>query len=187
MLACTGETQNELTPICPRTPYSCAKAYAHFLVNNYRERYDLHASCGILCSHESKRRTPNFVTKKIAQAAARIKTGTQQNLSLGNLDSGRDWGAATDFVRAYHLILQQPKPGDYVIGTGETHTLRDILDIAFSYVGLDWTKYVTLDPKLFRPWQDKIVKADWSKLRAIGWAPTVTFEGLIQGMVNTSG
>ena len=177
--------QKETTPFWPRSPYGCAKAYAYYITKNYRESYGMHASNGILFNHESERRGETFVTRKITKAAARIATGQQSELLLGNLDAKRDWGHAKDYVEAMWLMLQQRDPDDYIIATGETHTIRELLDVAFSYLHLDWKNYVGIDPKYFRPAEVEILQGDASKAkRNLGWTPKIGFEELIVGMVN---
>ena len=177
--------QKETTPFWPRSPYGCAKAYAYYITKNYRESYGMHASNGILFNHESERRGETFVTRKITKAAARIATGQQSELLLGNLDAKRDWGHAKDYVEAMWLMLQQRDPDDYIIATGETHTIRELLDVAFRYLHLDWKNYVGIDPKYFRPTEVEILQGDASKAkRNLGWTPKIGFEELIVGMVN---
>jgi len=177
--------QNEQTPFHPRSPYGVAKAYAHYITVNYRESYNLFACSGILFNHESPRRGPEFVTRKITIGAARIKLGLQNDLLMGNLDTSRDWGYAGDYVRAMHLMLQQPEADDYVVGTGETHQGKEWAQIAFEHVGLDYREYVRSDPQFMRPAEVDLLIADASKARAkLGWAPTVTFDELIRMMVD---
>src|SRR5262249_6885957 len=151
MFGSSSPPQSELTPFHPRSPYGCAKVFAHNITVNYRESYGLHASCGILFNHESPRRGETFVTRKITRAVARIKYGLQKKLYLGNLHALRDWGFAPDYVRAMWLILQQDNPGDYVVGTGEAHTIQEFVELAFSCADLDWRQYVEIDPTYFRP------------------------------------
>src|SRR6202163_1568488 len=178
--------QTELTAFHPRSPYGVAKAFAHHMTVNYRESYNMHASCGILFNHESPRRGETFVTRKITRAAARIKLGLQDKLYLGNLESRRDWGYAPDYVRAMWLMLQQGEPGDCVIGTGEAHSVREFADLAFAAAGLDWREYVEVDPRYFRPAEVDYLLADASKARRVlGWEPSVTFEELVQIMVDS--
>lgn len=178
--------QNEQTPFYPRSPYGVAKAYAHYITVNYRESYGIHACSGILFNHGSPRRGPEFVERKITLAAARIKLGLQKELLLGNLEPRRDWGFAGDYVRAMHLMLQQPTPDDYVIGTGETHQIKEVAEIAFSHVGLNWKDYVRSDPQFMRPAEVDLLIADASKARRkLKWKPTVSFEQLIQMMVES--
>jgi GDPmannose 4,6-dehydratase len=176
--------QHEQTRFHPRSPYGVAKVFAHHITVNYRESYGLFACNGILFNHEGPRRGPEFVTRKITQAVARIKLGLQDRLTLGNMASKRDWGYAGDYVQAMWLMLQQDRPDDYVIGTGQCHSVRDFADAAFRYVGLDWREYVSHDDALLRPAEVDILQADASKARdVLGWRPTVTFEGLVQLMV----
>lgn len=177
--------QKETTPFYPRSPYACAKVYAYWITVNYRESYGMHASNGILFNHESPRRGPTFVTRKITRAAVRIRAGLQSKLYLGNLDAKRDWGYAKDYVEAMWLMLQQNTPDDYVIATGETHSVREFLDLAFTYVGLDWHDYVEIDPRYFRPAEVDILLGDASKARRVlGWKPKTSFEELVALMVD---
>lgn len=177
--------QKETTPFYPRSPYACAKVYAHWQTVNYRESYGLFACNGILFNHESERRGETFVTRKITRAVARILAGEQDKLYLGNLDSKRDWGYAKDYVRAMWLMLQQEKPDDYVIATNETHSIKEFLEIAFNYVNLDWQKYVAFDPRYLRPAEVDILIGDSTKARTqLGWQPSVTFEELVKLMVD---
>jgi len=177
--------QKETTPFHPRSPYGCAKVYAHDITVNYRESYDLHASCGILFNHESPRRGATFVTRKITRAAARIKQGTQDKLFLGNLDAKRDWGFAGDYVEAMWRMVQQDEPGDYVIATGQTRSVREFLEAAFTHAGLDWKKHVEIDPRYFRPAEVDLLVGDASKARAkLGWEPKVQFDELVKMMVD---
>ena len=172
------------TPFHPRSPYACAKLYAHWQTINYREAYNLFACTGILFNHESPRRGESFVTRKITLSAARIKEGLQDKLYLGNIEASRDWGFAGDYVRAMWMMLQQPKPDDYVIAMDETHTVREFLDIAFGMLDLDYKKYVEFDPKYMRPSEVDILHGDSSKTRRIlGWKPEVDFKGLVKMMV----
>ena len=176
--------QKESTPFYPRSPYACAKVYAHWQTLNYRESYDLFACNGILFNHESPRRGETFVTRKITRALARIVSGQQKKLYLGNLDSKRDWGYAKDYVRAMWLMLQQDAPDDYVVATGETHSIRDFLDVAFKHVNLDWQDYVEFDPRYLRPAEVDILIGDPTKAKEkLGWELSVTFEGLVKLMV----
>ena len=176
--------QKESTPFYPRSPYACAKVYAHWQTLNYRESYDLFACNGILFNHESPRRGETFVTRKITRALARIVSGQQKKLYLGNLDSKRDWGYAKDYVRAMWLMLQQDAPDDYVVATGETHSIRDFLDVAFNHVNLDWQDYVEFDPRYLRPAEVDILIGDPTKAKEkLGWELSVTFEGLVKLMV----
>ncbi|OQW61930.1 MAG: GDP-mannose 4,6-dehydratase [Nitrospira sp. ST-bin4] len=176
--------QRETTPFYPRSPYGAAKLYAHWITVNYREAYNLFACSGILFNHESPRRGETFVTRKITKAAARIKLGLQHDLYLGNLDAKRDWGYAGDYVEAMWLMLQQPEPDDYVIATGETHTVREFLDVAFSHLGLDWLQYVKIDPKYYRPTEVDLLIGDASKAKKLlQWEPKVRFQELARMMV----
>ncbi len=176
--------QTETTPFHPRSPYGVAKCFGHNITVNYRESYDLHASSGILFNHEGPRRGLEFVTRKITNALARIKLGLLDEIVLGNLDSSRDWGFAGDYVRAMWLMLQQPEPDDYVVATGETHTIREFLDIAFRVAGYDdWSPYVRQDPRFERPAEVDLLFGDPTKARTVlGWEPTVDFEGLVTMM-----
>ena len=176
--------QRETTPFYPRIPYGCAKAYAYYITVNYRESYGIHASNGILFNHESPRRGETFVTRKVTRAAAHIKFGLQDKLFLGNLDAKRDWGYAGDYVEGIWLMLQQDQPDDYVLATGETHSVREMLEIAFSSVELDWKQYVEIDPKYFRPAEVDLLLGDPTKAyEKLGWRPRVGFEELIRMMV----
>jgi len=175
--------QTEQTPFHPRSPYACAKVFAHQITVNYRESYGLHASCGILFNHESPRRGENFVTRKITRSLTRIKLGLQPKLYLGNLDARRDWGHAADYVEAMWLMLQQEAPDDYVIATGETHSVRDFLDEVGGFLDLDWTLYVDVDPRYYRPAEVDILQGDASKARrALGWIPKTAFRELARVM-----
>jgi GDPmannose 4,6-dehydratase len=177
--------QNELTPFHPRSPYGVAKAYGHFLTVNYRESYGMYAVSGILFNHESPRRGLEFVTRKITNGAARISLGLSKELRMGNLDARRDWGFAGDYVRAMWSMLQQPEASDYVIATGIDHSVRDVCKIAFERVGLDYEKYVVVDPLLYRPAEVDQLLGDPSKARReLGWEPTVSFEELISMMAD---
>jgi GDPmannose 4,6-dehydratase len=177
--------QTELTPFYPRSPYGCAKAYAYYITVNYRESYGLFACNGILFNHESERRGETFVSRKITRAATRIKLGLQQKLYLGNLDARRDWGYARDFVEAMWLMLQANEADDYVIATGETHSVRDFLDEAFGRLDLDWKGYVENDPRYHRPAEVDLLLGDASKARrALGWEPKVDFKELVRRMVD---
>jgi GDPmannose 4,6-dehydratase len=176
--------QTERTPFYPRSPYAVAKLFAYWMTVNYREAYHLHASNGILFNHESPRRGEEFVTRKITQALARIVAGKQQVLRLGNLEAQRDWGYARDYVEAMWLMLQQPQADDYVIATGETRSVRDFLEAAFTSVGLDWTRYVVVEPALYRPTEVDCLLGDATKARQqLGWKPTTSFQELVQSMV----
>ncbi|NEP32218.1 MULTISPECIES: GDP-mannose 4,6-dehydratase [unclassified Moorena] len=177
--------QSETTPFYPRSPYACAKVYAHWQTINYRESYGLFACNGILFNHESPRRGETFVTRKITRALARIVAGQQKKLYLGNLDARRDWGYAKDYVRAMWLMLQQDEPDDYVVATGQTHSIREFLDIAFGLVNLDWEQYVEIDPRYFRPAEVDLLLGDGTKANTIlGWQPSVSFKQLVEIMVN---
>ncbi len=176
--------QKETTPFYPRSPYACAKVYAHWQTVNYRESYNLFACNGILFNHESPRRGETFVTRKITRAIARIVAGKQKKLYMGNLDSKRDWGYAKDYVKAMWLMLQQEKPDDYVIATGVTHSVREFLDLAFGYVNLDWHDYVEFDERYLRPAEVELLIGDPTKAQQkLGWEPTVTFKQLVALMV----
>lgn len=176
--------QTEKTPFYPRSPYACAKVFAYWITVNYREAYNLHASNGILFNHESPRRGETFVTRKITIALAKILAGKQKKLYLGNLDAKRDWGHSKDFVEAMWLMLQQPKGDDFVIATGETWTVREFLEKAFTLVGLDWKAYVEIDPRYFRPSEVDLLVGDSSKARTIlGWEPKIKFDTLVKNMV----
>ncbi len=178
--------QSETTPFHPRSPYGVAKLYAHWLTVNYRESYGLHASCGILFNHESPRRGETFVTRKITRAIGRIKHGLQDKLYLGNLDAKRDWGFAGDFVEQMWLMLQQDTPDDYVVATGETHTVREFCEQAFSRVGLDYNDYVEIDPRYYRPAEVDLLLGDPTKAKEkLGWVPKVGFEELVAMMVDS--
>lgn len=177
--------QTEKTPFYPRSPYGVAKVYGHFITVNYRESYDMFAVSGILFNHESPRRGLEFVTRKITDAVARIKLGLAKELRLGNLDAKRDWGFAGDYVEAMWLMLQQKEPQDFVIATGETHSVREFAQIAFDHVGLNWKKYVKVDKKFFRPAEvDQLVGSPNKAKRILGWKPRVNFEGLVRMMVD---
>jgi GDPmannose 4,6-dehydratase len=177
--------QRESTPFHPCNPYGVAKTYGHYITVNYRESYGMFACCGILFNHESPRRGPEFVTRKITNAAARIKLGLDSEVRLGNLKARRDWGFAGDYVLAMWLMLQQDSPEDYVIGSGEAHSVGDFAEIAFSHVGLDWRKHVVIDQKLYRPTEVDLLLADPSKARRqLGWTPAVDFDRLVKLMVD---
>lgn len=177
--------QTEVTPFYPRSPYGCAKVFAYWAVVNYRESYGLHASNGILFNHESPRRGELFVTRKITRAVAHIMAGLQDKLYLGNLDAKRDWGYAKEYVEAMWLMLQQDQPDDYVIATNKTHSIREFLDVAFGYVGLDWHKYVEIGPRYYRPAEVDLLQGDYSKARKnLGWEPKTKFEDLVKLMVD---
>jgi GDPmannose 4,6-dehydratase len=177
--------QKETTPFYPRSPYGCAKVYSYWVTVNYRESYGMHASNGILFNHESPRRGETFVTRKITRAVAFIKQGLQEKLFLGNLDARRDWGYAKEYVEAMWLMLQQPEPDDYVVATNETHTIRECLEVAFNRVGLDWEKYVEIDPRYYRPAEVDLLIGDYSKAKQkLGWEPKTKFKELIELMVD---
>jgi GDPmannose 4,6-dehydratase len=177
--------QKETTPFYPRSPYGCAKLYAYWLTINYRESYGLFACNGILFNHESPRRGETFVSRKITRAATRIKLGLQNKLFLGNLDARRDWGYAKEYVEAMWLMLQQDRPDDFVIATGETHSVREFLDEAFGHLGLDWKKHVEIDPRYFRPAEVDLLVGDPSKARKIlKWEPKTRFKDLVRLMVD---
>lgn len=177
--------QRETTPFHPRSPYGVAKVYGHWITVNYRESYGMFACSGILFNHESPRRGLEFVTHKVTHAAARIKLGLQHELRLGNLDARRDWGYAGDYVRGMWMMLQHDKPDDYVLATGETHSVRELCEVAFGYLGLDWEDYVTIDPKYYRPAEVDLLIGDASKAgRVLGWEPQVNFEQLVRMMVD---
>jgi GDPmannose 4,6-dehydratase len=176
--------QRESTPFYPRSPYGVAKVYGHFITVNYRESYGMYCSSGILFNHESPRRGREFVTRKVSDGVARIKLGLTRELRLGNLDARRDWGHAADYVRAMWLMLQQEKPDDYVIATGQTHSVAELVRVAFDAVDLDWQKYVVVDAALRRPAEVDLLFGDASKAeRILGWKPTVSFEDMIRDMV----
>ena len=175
--------QSETTRLMPASPYACAKVYAHNLCRNYRESYGLHISSGILFNHESPRRGETFVTRKITRAAARIKMGLQDDLLLGNLDAKRDWGFAGDYVEAMWLMTQQETPDDYVVATGETHTVKEFVQVVFDYAGLDVDKYVKIDERLFRPHEVPLLLGDPAKAKEkLGWEPKINFESLAKMM-----
>jgi GDPmannose 4,6-dehydratase len=178
--------QSEETPFRPRSPYAIAKLYAHWMVRNYREAYGMYAVSGILFNHEGERRGETFVTRKVSRAVARIVSGKQSKVYLGNLDAIRDWGHAKDYVEAVYLMLQQDTPTDYVIGTGEGHSVREFCELAFSHVGLSWERYVVVDPQYLRPTDVDELRADPSRAMAeLGWRPKVSFEELVRAMVDT--
>jgi GDPmannose 4,6-dehydratase len=181
----TETPQRETTPFYPRSPYGVAKVYGHWITVNYRESYGLHAVSGILFNHESPRRGLEFVSRKVSDAVARIKRGTATELRLGNLEARRDWGFAGDYVDAMWRMLQRDEPRDYVIGSGETHSVRELCEVAFGHVGLDWQKYVKVDPRFVRPAEVDILLADAGQARRdLGWAPQVSFERLVTMMVD---
>jgi GDPmannose 4,6-dehydratase len=182
----TQTPQNEQTPFHPRSPYGCAKVYSFWQTVNYREAYGLYACNGILFNHESPRRGETFVTRKITRAATRIKLGLQEKLYLGNLDAKRDWGFAGDYVQAMWLMLQQDKPDDYVIATGQTHSVREFLDVVFGRLELDWKKYVEIDPRYFRPAEVEILLGDPAKAKKVlNWQPRVDLKMLAEMMVES--
>ncbi|HSJ54239.1 MAG TPA: GDP-mannose 4,6-dehydratase [Anaerolineae bacterium] len=177
--------QRETTPFYPRSPYGVAKVYGHWITVNYRESYDLFACSGILFNHESPRRGLEFVTRKVSHGVARIKMGLAKELRLGNLESRRDWGFAGDYVKAMWLMLQQDEPHDYVVGTGETHSVRELCEVAFAHAGLDWEKHVVADRQFYRPAEVDLLVSDPGKAREnLGWEPQVSFEGLVRMMVD---
>ncbi len=179
------EPQNEETPFWPRSPYGVAKVYGHWITVNYRESYNIFACSGILFNHESPRRGKEFVTRKITDSVARIKLGVQQKLKLGNLDAKRDWGFAGDYVKAIWLMLQQDEPDDYVVASGEQHSVRELVELAFGHVDLDWRDHVESDPDLFRPAEINTLRGDAAKARKVlGWKPEVTFPDLVRMMVD---
>ena len=177
--------QTEMTPFYPRSPYGVSKVFGHYITVNYRESYDLFACSGILFNHESPRRGLEFVTRKVTDGVARIKLGLADHLPLGNLDASRDWGFAGDYVRAMWLMLQQDTADDYVIATGEAHSVRELVEEAFGRVGLDWEEYVRMDPRFLRPAEVDHLIGDSSKARQVlGWTPSVDFRGLVHMMVD---
>ena len=177
--------QTETTPFYPRSPYACAKVYSYWITVNYRESYGMHASNGILFNHESPRRGETFVTRKITRAVAAIKLGRQDKVFLGNLDAKRDWGYAKEYVEAMWLMLQQPEGDDYVVATGETHSVREFLEVAFGHAGLDWKKHVEIDPRYYRPAEVDLLIGDPSKAKKkLGWVPKTTFAELTKLMVD---
>lgn len=177
--------QTETTPFHPRSPYGVAKAYGHWITQNYRESYGMHASNGILFNHESPRRGLEFLPRKISHAVARIKLGQIDTVRIGNLEAQRDWGHAADYVRAMWLMLQQDGPDDYVIATGETHSVRELCELAFAHVDLDWEEHVTIDERFLRPAEVELLIGDASKARSVlGWEATTSFEQLVTGLVD---
>ncbi|MDP2906183.1 MAG: GDP-mannose 4,6-dehydratase [Candidatus Omnitrophota bacterium] len=185
MFGAAKPPQSEKTPFMPRSPYAAAKAYAFWLSVGYREGYKLFVSNGILFNHESPRRGETFVTRKITRAVVNIKAGKEKALYLGNLNAKRDWGYSPEYVEAMWTILQQDKPGDYVIGTGESHSVKELVRLAFNYAGLNWKKYVKIDPRYFRPTEVENLIADTRKAkRDLGWKPKVTFEDLVKIMID---
>jgi GDPmannose 4,6-dehydratase len=184
MFGAAPPPQSEDTPFEPRSPYAIAKLYAHWMVRNYREAYDMFTVSGILFNHEGERRGETFVSRKISRAVAHIVADKQDKLYLGNLDAKRDWGHARDYVEAIYLMLQQETPRDYVIGTGETHTVRDFCQLAFGHVGLDWEDFVEVDPRYFRPTDVEELRADATRARnELGWEPKISFPELVEGMI----
>ncbi len=185
MFGAATPPQNETTPFKPRSPYACAKVFAHHLTVNYREAYNIFACNGILFNHESPRRGETFVTRKVTRGVTRISVGLQEKLYLGNLAAKRDWGYAPDYVQVMWLMLQQNQPDDYVIATGETHPVQEFVEKAFSLLGLDWQEHVEVDPRYFRPTEVDVLQGDASKAREkLGWKPSVTFAQLVEIMVN---
>ena len=186
MFGASPPPQNEKTPFYPRSPYGCAKVYAYWIGVNYREAYGLHITNGILFNHESPRRGETFVTRKVTRAASRIKLGLQKKLFLGNLDAKRDWGYAKDFVEAMWVMLQQPKSDDYVVATGESHSVRELCELAFSHVGLDYREFVEIDPRYYRPTEVDFLWGDPSKAaKQLGWKPRTTFKELVRIMMTS--
>ena len=184
MFGASHPPQSEATPFYPRSPYAVSKAAAHWYATNYREAYGLYICNGILFNHESERRGETFVTRKITRALGRIKLGLQKKLFLGNLDAKRDWGYAGDYVEAMWMMLQAERPDDYVVATGEAHSVREFLDLAGAHCGLDWTRYVETDPRYFRPTEVDYLLGDASKARRLlGWKPRVSFEELVRLMI----
>ena len=177
--------QRETTPMNPVSPYGCSKVFGYNIVRNYRRAYNLHASNGILFNHESPRRGSNFVTNKVVKAACRIKLGLQNELELGNMDSYRDWGHSYDYVRAMHLMLQEDKPGDWVVSSMKTHSVREMCELVFSYLGLDYNNYVVQNPKFLRPEELPYLKGDSTKIREeLGWKPKYNFKEMMEEMTN---
>lgn len=176
--------QRETTRMTPVSPYGCSKVFGYNIVRNYRNAYKMHASNGILFNHESPRRGSNFVTNKVVKTAVRIKLGLESKLEMGNMDSYRDWGHSKDYVRAMHLILQQSEPGDWVVATGETHSVREMCDYVFSKLGLDYKEYVTQNSIYMRPEELPYLRGDSTKIRSLGWKPEYTFEALMDDMID---
>ncbi len=186
MFGASPPPQNEKTPFYPRSPYGCAKVYAYWMGVNYREAYGLHVTNGILFNHESPRRGETFVTRKVTRAASRIKLGLQKKVFLGNLDARRDWGYAKDYVEAMWLMLQQPRGDDYVCATGESHTVRELCELAFGHVGLDYREFVDIDPRYYRPTEVDFLLGDASKAeKQLGWKPKTSFERLVTLMMES--
>jgi GDPmannose 4,6-dehydratase len=175
--------QRETTAMTPVSPYGCTKVFGYNIVRNYRNAYKLHTSNGILFNHESPRRGSNFVTNKVVKAAVSIKLGLEDKLELGNMDAYRDWGHSKDYVRAMHLILQQDRPGDWVVATGETRSVRDMCEYVFSSLGLDYKQYVIQNEKFLRPEELPYLKGDSTRIRALGWKPEYAFEGMMDEMI----
>ncbi|GEJ56369.1 GDP-mannose 4,6-dehydratase [Anaeromyxobacter diazotrophicus] len=186
MFGASPPPQNEKTPFYPRSPYGCAKVYSYWIGVNYREAYGMHVSNGILFNHESPRRGETFVTRKVTRAASRIKLGMQKKLYLGNLEARRDWGFAKDYVEAMWLMLQQPKGDDYVCATGESHTVRELCELAFGHLGLDYREFVDIDPRYYRPTEVDFLLGDASKAeQQLGWKPRTSFKALVSMMVES--
>jgi GDPmannose 4,6-dehydratase len=186
MFGATPPPQSEQTPFYPRSPYAVSKVAAHWYAVNYREAYGLFICNGILFNHESPRRGETFVSRKITRAVGRISEGLQDKLYLGNLDARRDWGFAGDYVEAMWLMLQQEKPDDYVVATGEAHSVRELVELAFAAAGLDWRRHVELDPRYLRPTEVNALQGDATKARsALGWVPRVSFDALVRMMVSS--
>lgn len=180
-----GGLLNEESTLAPRSPYGSAKAFAHYTTVNYRESYGMHASCGILFNHESPRRGIEFVTRKITDGVAKIKLGQQKTLKLGNIEAKRDWGDARDYVYAMWLMLQQEAPDNYVVATGQTHSIKMLLDLAFRYAGMEWEKYVEIDQSFFRPAEINVLIGDSTKARdKLGWEPQITFQQMVRDMLD---
>ena len=177
-------SQRETTPMNPVSPYGCSKVFGYNIIKNYRKAYKLHCSSGILFNHESPRRGSNFVTSKVVKAAVRIKLGLQDKLELGNMDAYRDWGHAEDFVKAMHLILQQPSPGEWVVATGETHSVREMCEYVFNRLDLNYKDYVIQNPKFLRPEELPYLKGDCTRIKKLGWKPKYTFETLMDDMID---